>query len=459
MDSIPATPLNVAAVRGGHGARQAADPKDGDNGSFEEALGNELAAINPHPKSATGELVSASDAPADSDKTAASEETDVLKAILDATAAASPVGVPVTAIPIEQRTGVKHTDTTLPRVAASRDVRAAVTARSAEAAGEAAMTAPAAESAGETAVAQSKDEAAPRAAIPSDFKVPTGEENAPQAKVAVAMALPAPVSPVSPSGSRIIATEAPQPRTSTSAPKPSPAISESSPAEAAETREGAAAKPGHELFLARSETTPERTHSEAVPAPVMEKLPTADSAPSATTVTQSLEALSSAALASKWTAGPQSNSASGAHASASARIDTPIGTDGWGNAFSQKVVWLVDRQQQSAELHVNPPHLGPVDVVLNLTDDGARVAFCSPHAAVRDAIEASLADLRNALAERGLSLGQALVSADPGTAREQLQGDNSRTQQRSSVDVGDSGVVTETQLLRPVRRGLVDIFA
>ena len=55
------------------------------------------------------------------------------------------------------------------------------------------------------------------------------------------------------------------------------------------------------------------------------------------------------------------------------------------SAFSQRVVWLVDRQQQSAELHVNPPpHLGPVEVMLNLKDDGAHIAFCSPHAAVRD---------------------------------------------------------------------------
>src|SRR5688500_6401512 len=116
-----------------------------------------------------------------------------------------------------------------------------------------------------------------------------------------------------------------------------------------------------------------------------------------------LDTLSSAALMSRWT--PVAGALDTAVTPATARVDAPFGSEGWKDAFQQKIVWLVDRQQQSAELHLNPPNLGTVEVMLNLSDDRASIIFVSPHAAVRDAIEASLAELRTALADRGLAMG------------------------------------------------------
>ena len=97
--------------------------------------------------------------------------------------------------------------------------------------------------------------------------------------------------------------------------------------------------------------------------------------------------------------------------------------------------------------------------MLSLGDDGARIVFCSPHPAVREAIETSLADLRSALAQQGLALGEALVSADPGTARERLREEAMRNTQAAATGGADVTTTSEIQTLKPVHRGLVDIFA
>jgi flagellar hook-length control protein FliK len=174
-----------------------------------------------------------------------------------------------------------------------------------------------------------------------------------------------------------------------------------------------------------------------------------------------LDSLSAASLAAKWTAPGTPGIFDPAPAPVTARVDTPLGASGWADAFQQKIVWLVDRQLGNAELHVNPPHLGPVEVMLNLSDEGTRIAFCSPHAAVRDAIEASLPELRAALDDRGLTLGQASVSADSGAAREQFSNDARESARQTHHGRPSTGpVIAEAPMatLR-VQRGIVDLFA
>lgn len=162
-------------------------------------------------------------------------------------------------------------------------------------------------------------------------------------------------------------------------------------------------------------------------------------------------------LASRW---QPAAARTDAQTTTTARVDTPIGAPGWGEAFQQRLVWLVDREQQSAELHVNPPHLGPVDVMLDLAEGSARIAFASPHALVREAIESSLADLRNALAERGLTLAESFVSADSGSAREHLAQETGRASRTvDTIEGGSAPALPAPEAPRRRGAGLVDTFA
>jgi flagellar hook-length control protein FliK len=92
-------------------------------------------------------------------------------------------------------------------------------------------------------------------------------------------------------------------------------------------------------------------------------------------------------------------------------VNTPVNQDKWSDEFSQKITWLASsNKDQTAELHLNPPQLGPVDVVIKVSGDQATALFTSPHAAVRDAIEQAMPRLRDMMADNGIMLGNATVS-------------------------------------------------
>ncbi|WP_295626389.1 flagellar hook-length control protein FliK [uncultured Nitrosomonas sp.] len=93
-------------------------------------------------------------------------------------------------------------------------------------------------------------------------------------------------------------------------------------------------------------------------------------------------------------------------------VDLPINQPKWGSEFAQKVVWLTSQQNQVAEIHLNPAHLGPVEVTLTITQDQATAQFVSPHLAVREAIQEALPRLREMMAENGIQLGNVMIGAD-----------------------------------------------
>lgn len=148
------------------------------------------------------------------------------------------------------------------------------------------------------------------------------------------------------------------------------------------------------------------------------------------------------------------------HLSAPVRlqIDVPVAAADWGEALGQQVVWLAARNEQAAELRLNPPHLGPVDVTLSLGDDQASIAFVSAQQAVREAIEAALPTLRAALAENGIELGNATVSAEAsprqGQGREERGWrDRGGTAEPAHALAAGVGPATSARL------GMVDTFA
>lgn len=145
---------------------------------------------------------------------------------------------------------------------------------------------------------------------------------------------------------------------------------------------------------------------------------------------------------------------------ASDRLNPPLGTPAWNQALGEKIVWMAAGSQQSATLTLNPPDLGPLQVVLNVSNDQASAHFFAAQPEVRQALEAALPRLREMMQDAGIQLGQANVSAD--TARQQ---DNSpRDTPRQAPGFSDAGAdtVAEASLAAlPARtgRGLVDTFA
>jgi len=148
--------------------------------------------------------------------------------------------------------------------------------------------------------------------------------------------------------------------------------------------------------------------------------------------------------------------------SISASISTAVAQPAWGEEFCQKITWIATQHNQSAELHLNPPQLGPLDVVLKINGDQASATFTSPHAAVRDAIEQALPKLREMLADNGIMLGNAMVNDQ---ATKNGQDSSSQKPQRGTPNSAAEGA-TDTARIQETRvssisrhNGMVDTFA
>ena len=148
---------------------------------------------------------------------------------------------------------------------------------------------------------------------------------------------------------------------------------------------------------------------------------------------------------------------------ASQTITTPLGNNGWADEFSQKISWVSTQQNQVAELHLNPPNLGPLDVVLKISDNQATALFTSPHAAVREAVENALPKLREILADNGIMLGNTTVSDQSPRDRSSDGFMNQGSGTAAQLEVSDTMPEPAGLLpaVVPVRRhnGMVDTFA
>lgn len=147
-----------------------------------------------------------------------------------------------------------------------------------------------------------------------------------------------------------------------------------------------------------------------------------------------------------------------------ASLQQAVGSPTWGEALGQKVVWMAGQQTQIAELHLNPPHLGPMEVRLSISNDQIAATFVSHQPAVREAIEAAMPRLREMLAESGMTLGNATVSSDS-LPQQQASGRENQPGSSRSSDVSASGMgrgVRDMAGMIPLRRdgsGMVDLFA
>ena len=157
----------------------------------------------------------------------------------------------------------------------------------------------------------------------------------------------------------------------------------------------------------------------------------------------------------------QSTQSPSTPATATHTLAPQVGSPGWDQALGQRVVWMVNGEQQSASLTLNPPDLGPLQVELKVANSQATANFTAAQPEVRQALEAAIPKLREMLGEAGIQLGQASVSA--GTPNNQQGGFEQPQQTSRNAGAMDNGADTPAQIVRsqPISagQGLVDTFA
>jgi flagellar hook-length control protein FliK len=170
---------------------------------------------------------------------------------------------------------------------------------------------------------------------------------------------------------------------------------------------------------------------------------------------------------------PAALEAAQAAAAASEELTARVGTDAWNDQVGQKVVYMVGSEDQTASLTLNPPDLGPLQVVLSVSNGQADVTFSSNQLEVRQALENALPRLQEMMSESGIALGNATVNAGMSNGGQAQQdqamassgfgrgGNNGRGHggNEAGTAVGEATVRPATRTAAIGDRGMVDTFA
>ncbi len=219
---------------------------------------------------------------------------------------------------------------------------------------------------------------------------------------------------------------------------------------------------------ANTDTSTQQTTSNTLAAPTMQTM--------ATSVHVSSEAMASA-LASGEAAARISGSnelafnlpapqpiAAATGASLPSSIGTPVSHPAWPSQLGQQLVQLIQRGgEQHVQMKLHPAELGPLSISLKMTEHGAQAQFLSAHAQVRQVIEQAIPQLREALAEQGISLSDTSVG-EQGFSNQQEAFAQQSTGSSAGGESGVTSVEGETGTPVPVGSsialdGRVDLYA
>ncbi len=198
---------------------------------------------------------------------------------------------------------------------------------------------------------------------------------------------------------------------------------------------------------ANTDTSTQQTTSNTLAAPTMQTM--------ATSVHVSSEAMASALASGEAAARisgsnelafnlPSANAApqpiaAATGASLPSSIGTPVSHPAWPSQLGQQLVQLIQRGgEQHVQMKLHPAELGPLSISLKMTEHGAQAQFLSAHAQVRQVIEQAIPQLREALAEQGISLSDTSVG-EQGFSNQQ---EAFAQQSTGSSAGGESGVTS-----------------
>lgn len=143
-------------------------------------------------------------------------------------------------------------------------------------------------------------------------------------------------------------------------------------------------------------------------------------------------------------------------------VRSPVGSTGWADELGQRVSWVANHDAGRAELVLTPPSMGRVEVSINMNGDQANASFVAANPAAREALQDALPRLREMLAQAGIQLAQADVSAgQQGQAQADAQAQGSRGGPRYGNNAMGNEQIDTTSTLGRIQsgRGMVDIFA
>jgi flagellar hook-length control protein FliK len=136
-------------------------------------------------------------------------------------------------------------------------------------------------------------------------------------------------------------------------------------------------------------------------------------------------------------------------------VAVPVGQPQWSQAVGEKVLWLAAQNVTSAEIRLDPPELGPLQVRVSVHQDQASVSFTSHHSVVREALDQNLNRLRELFGEQGIDLMNVDVS-DKSFKRQQNENEEGSNRSSLGALADDETAIAESIV---VHTRLVDHYA
>ena len=140
-----------------------------------------------------------------------------------------------------------------------------------------------------------------------------------------------------------------------------------------------------------------------------------------------------------------------------AAVEAPLRSAAFATEFGDRLVWMSTQQTQVADISINPPQLGAIEVRLSMNGNEAGAQFYSPNPEVRQAIDQALPRLREVMAEAGIMLGQAQVSDQSFSRQDPAPRQHSASGGREAGAALGQPAPVSTRLR--VGLGLVDLYA
>ncbi|WP_252105791.1 MULTISPECIES: flagellar hook-length control protein FliK [unclassified Halomonas] len=142
---------------------------------------------------------------------------------------------------------------------------------------------------------------------------------------------------------------------------------------------------------------------------------------------------------------------------------TPVTNPAFAEKLGQQLIQLTQRGgEQQVKLELHPAELGPLTITLKMGEQHTQAQFFSAHAQVRQIVEQAIPQLREALAEQGIALGETSVG-EHGQPKEQgFAQANGAGAQGGGGAADDMGEGVEIGVSTPVRLtldGRVDLYA
>ncbi len=143
-------------------------------------------------------------------------------------------------------------------------------------------------------------------------------------------------------------------------------------------------------------------------------------------------------------------------------IAKPVTHPGWSKDLGEQIVWMNNKEIAAAEIKLNPLHLGPISIRIDVGQDNqTSIQFTAQHAETKEALEASIPKLREMLQGQQLNLVNVNISQNPNSnngrqSSQAFYGNPGRPE--TSVDTGVGGLeMHEADAV--VSKGLLSLYA